>query len=112
MSRKYTKKSDYWIKRNNPLLAPNAPQPIVVKQQEAEEIHAGAMVGDNAFSATASCGGGNVNPLGARDGYTGSILEVNKYPNIRNGLVPLTELQGNYTVSEAISTTYLAYHNF
>lgn len=104
MPRKYTKKSAYWVQ------TPKQEIPHF-KQQEAEAIHNGAMIGENAFSATAACGGG-VNPLGTRDGYTGSIFELNKYPNIKSGVVPLTELEGNFTVSEAISVTYQAYHNF
>jgi hypothetical protein len=116
MPRKYTKKSQYWSGPRTNLPAPIAPQSVQeIKQQEIDVMPETGMIeskGGGYMESTASCGGGNVNPNGARDGFTGSIVQLEKYPNIRSGLVPLTELQGNYTVSEAISTCYLAYHNF
>lgn len=108
MARKYIKKSPYWVRTPevNAAIVPN------IKQYESEPFAAGTNGKEGFLQSTAACGGGNVNPMGFRDGYTGSIVELNKYPNLRNGVVPLTEVEGNYSVAEAISTTYLAYHNF
>ena len=113
MPRQYNKKSSYWngprTKIESQIQAPIANH---VKQHEVEATAVSTNTEDGYMSSTAACGGGNVNPVGSRDGYTGSIIQLNKYPNLRNGVVPLTEVEGNYSVSEAISTCYLAYHNF
>lgn len=115
MARSYKKKSSYWAQKNNASLG--APQvqiqaAPIIQRQEAEAIHDGAMVGENAFTTTAACGGGSVQPVGTRSGFTGSIIELNKFPNIRAGVVPISEVDGNFSVSEAIGVSYSAYFNF
>lgn len=112
MARKYIKKSPFWTNvkgKNNTIIEP-------IKSEEKISQHiaegGGGIIGDNRMEAIAACGGGSVNTNGVRDGFTGSILELNKYPNIRSGIVPMTEVEGNYSVNEAISTCYLAYHNY
>ncbi len=64
------------------------------------------------YSAVAACGGGDVNTTAYRDGAPQAILDLNRYPNIRSGIVPISTVDGNYSIFGAVSLVYSAYFNF
>lgn len=112
MSRKYTKRSEYWSQPRKPIVvaapAPAAPQ---VAQAPFIDVEA-AFDGQSHYSATAACGGGDVTTSQYRDGVAPSVIDINRYRNIRQGIVPVSEIEGNYSVFGAIDLVYRAYFNF
>lgn len=47
-----------------------------------------------------------------RDGAPQTVLDLNRYPNIQAGIVPLSTVDGNYTIFGAVSLCYSAYYNY
>lgn len=109
--RSYNKKSDYWEKiKKSTEGTPSVKQEDVIFPRESQEPF---FAFAEEKESKAACGGGNVNVNGYRDGFTGSIIQTNQFPNIRAGIIPVSEVEGGfYGVNEAISVTYQAYHNY
>lgn len=104
--RKYIKKSEYWTKPRTQIVE------IPIESKIVQATASDPFFEMTEKTTEAACGGGNVNPVGYRSGFTGSIIETNKFANIRSGIIPVNEVEGNYTTAEGISVCYLAYFNF
>lgn len=112
--RPYTKHDEtYWgqPRRNPPVIATVAASSPAVAQAlppDAEPM----FDGNKHFSAVAACGGGDVATTSYRDGAPQVLLDLNRYPNIQAGIVPLGTVDGNYTIFGAVSLVYSAYFNY
>lgn len=116
MSRPYIKKAPYWKQpRKVPSSAQLTPQaaPSIVATAQASPIDSiPSFDGQPHYSAIAACGGGNVTTTAVRNQAAPTILISDRYPNIRQGVMPFQTVEGNYGTSETIGITYQAYFNY
>ncbi len=113
--RSYVKSSPYWEARKQPAVAATqlqlVPPTPAVPQAPFMDVEA-AFDGQPHYSALAACGGGDVATTAYRDGAAPSVLDLNRYRNIRSGIVPISTIEGNYSIFGAVSLVYSAYFNF
>lgn len=118
MPRKYNKVSSYWgAPRKMPISqivsASPISQPIPQIAQAAPLDVMPSFDNNSHFTATAACGGGTVSETSLRNAQSsGTILDVDRYPNIRQGIMPFSTVEGNYSISSAISLVYQAFYNY
>lgn len=116
--RPYVKRSSYWSeprKQQPPSVAAQLStlgfQPVAPVTQ-APFMDVEASFDDKPhYSAVAACGGGDVNTA-YRDSAAPSVIPTNAFPNIRSGIVPISTVDGNYSIFGAVSLVYSAYFNF
>ncbi len=107
--RPYNKTAPYWGQPRKQAMELAQATPIV----QAPFVEADAAFdGKSHYSSFAACGGGDVNTISYRDNAAPTLLDLNRYPNIRAGIVPLNTIEGNYTTFGAVSLVYSAYFNF
>ncbi len=107
--RPYVKSSSYWEEPRKQVAVLTAAPTIV--QAAGPDVEP-AFDGKSHYSSVASCGGGDVSVNGYRDNAAPTILDTNRYPNIRQGIVPINTVEGNYSNFGAVSLVYSAYFNF
>lgn len=115
MPRSYRKKSDYWAQARKPIVVTQpVPAPTTTASREKAPFidFTPTFDGQPHYSATAACGGGTVNTNALRDSAAPSLVQTDRYPNIRAGILPLSTVEGNYSMNEAISMCYQAYFNY
>lgn len=104
MKRKYTKSSEYWIKRrhaNEPVEATAAVERPHLKYEWDS--------GEGGFGAIAACGGGT--PTNYQDGRAPSVIPVDGYRNIKSGMLPWSAQNGYVNMSTAIELCQRCYFN-
>lgn len=62
------------------------------------------------FTAIAACGGGNVGDVN-RNSWANTIIDNNAYRNLRSGVVPFSQRDGNFSMGPVIDIVSLAYYN-
>lgn len=115
MPRAYRKSSSYWQNARKPIVVTqSAPAATVATSHEKAPFidFVPTFDGQTHYSATAACGGGSVNTTSLRDSAAPSIVQTDRYPNIRAGLLPFSTVEGNYSINEAISMCYQAFFNY
>lgn len=118
MARTYTKKSQYWTRARQ-----NAGQGVInvtpvipigpVALAASDPLGVPPAFDDSPhYTATAACGGGSVADTATRNQPGPTLLDVDRFPNIQQGLMPFSTIEGNYSTNEAIGLVYQAYWNF
>ena len=117
MPRTYQKRSDYWKGPRKPVVITQAAQgipniPNNITQAAPLEILP-SFDGMTHYTSTAACGGGSINETSLRNSQSsGTLLDTDRYQNIRQGMIPLDTVEGNYSCSNAISLVYTTYFNY
>ena len=108
MSRNYNKKSDYWEKRK--ITSKSNTLPLSeIKRIDVPEIDY-QWDGNKHFSSMAACGGGgSINST--RDGGSQSVMPVDRFHNINEGMLPWETSNGYFSVAWAIVLCQRAYAN-
>lgn len=102
MKRKYVKKSDWW---NRSEVAASESKP----KQKSYSVKA-SFDDKEHYTAQAACGGGASRTY--RDPSGASITDINKYQNIKSGIVPFNgRSDGIYNAGDALELVYRAYFN-
>lgn len=104
MARQYTKKSDYW---NN--IKKSSPQTTVAAPTTPEMADLNYEFDGNEHYSQASCDSGGGRAY-REMGNTTTLMQEDKFKNINNLDIPFYIENGNYTVSQVLSSVYKAYH--
>ena len=110
MTRKYTKKSDYWNKFSKGTSDKNASLEDLIKNESSEPQIIGDPFYDFDSSASYSRTGGD-STTGTRRNRISVKPKIYKYANIREGLLPFEMSINGYNVRDAIELCQKAYAN-
>ena len=105
MSRRYTKRSEYWEKFNKKEF------PIENLLRPQEEIFSPELIGDPIFSSEASRLDSPTSRTGTRTNAAATLGLSNKFNNIKKGILPFNYEKGSADTSEAVELCQKAYFN-
>ena len=105
MSRRYTKRSEYWEKFNKKEF------PIENLLLPQEEIFTPELIGDPIFSSEASRLDSPTSRTGTRTNAAATLGLSNKFNNIKKGILPFNYEKGSADTSEAVELCQKAYFN-
>ena len=105
MSRRYTKRSEYWEKFNKKEF------PIENLLRPQEEIFSPELIGDPIFSSEASRLDSPTSRTGTRTNAAATLGLSNKFNNIEKGILPFNYEKGSADTSEAVELCQKAYFN-
>ena len=105
MSRRYTKRSEYWEKFNKKEF------PIENLLRPQEEIFSPELIGDPIFSSEASRLDSPTSRTGTRTNAAATLGLPNKFNNIKKGILPFNYEKGSADTSEAVELCQKAYFN-
>jgi hypothetical protein len=119
--RQYTKRSDFWNHPRKVISAgseatsnPSTLRPVdavtlkTMVDQSAASVEPSSL--GTHFTAVAACGGGNVGDVN-RNSWANTIIDNNAYRNLRSGVVPFSQRDGNFSMGPVIDIVSLAYYN-
>jgi len=105
MSRRYTKRSEYWEKFNKKEF------PIENLLRPQEEIFSPELIGDPIFSSEASRLDSPTSRTGTRTNAVATLGLPNKFNNIEKGILPFNYEKGSADTREAVELCQKAYFN-
>ena len=105
MSRRYTKRSEYWEKFNKKEF------PIENLLRPQEEIFSPELIGDPIFSSEASRLDSPTSRTGTRTNAAATLGLPNKFNNIEKGILPFNYEKGSADTREAVELCQKAYFN-
>jgi len=111
MPRKYTKKSDYWNKFSSGNESDNSSLEDVIKNNSSEPQLLGDPFYDFDSKAAAYSRNGGDSSTNLRRNRVATGPKINKYANIREGLLPFEMSINGYNVRDAIELCQKAYSN-
>ena len=103
MSRRYTKRSEYWEKFNKKEF------PIENLLRPQEEIFSPELIGDPIFSSEASRLDSPTSRTGTRTNAVATLGLPNKFNNIEKGILPFNYEKGSADTREAVELCQKAY---